>query len=147
MIATYVLEAKPQSGKNFSGLVPWCLLELFYCLAGDFVKGFCFRVNLSQFSGVSRRLNLWVGPCMNISKCGQLTNKGQILHLNQDASYEIVIFKTCQALIHDYQQGLFFPSPTDIQSSHFIDHHWLYDANTESGSGFLDSKAKAEKYF
>lgn len=40
MIATYTLDAKPQGGKNFSGPVSWCLLELFTALLGILWKIF-----------------------------------------------------------------------------------------------------------
>lgn len=66
---------------------------------------FCFRVNLPQFNGVSWRLNLYEAFCMNdISKCGELKNKGLVFLLNHDTLYEIVTFKTCESLIHDCKQ-------------------------------------------
>ena len=40
MIATCMLNAKPQGRKNFSGPVPWCLLDLFTALSGIWWKIF-----------------------------------------------------------------------------------------------------------
>lgn len=43
--------------------------------------------------------------CMDdISKCGELTNKGLVFLLNQHALLEIVTFKTCESLISNCQQ-------------------------------------------